>query len=521
MNFNKMKEKSVILMLSVILVSIVVFNIRTKRIKNIIVMIPDGTSISHMTLSRWYNSGKKLAVDNIITGLVRTHWKDGIITDSAASGTAFSTGNRTDIGYVSVVSHKEGDFYYGKPVATIIEAAQKIGKSTGIVCTSNLNDATPATFSSHVINRKMWDIISEQQVYSNIDVLLGGGSEWYFSGNKKYNRKDGRILKDEIVNRGYDFVTTKEEMLKSKSDKLWGSFAPVELPIDDANVPTIKDMTKKSLEILSKNENGFFLLVEGSKVDWCSHYNDANGIIKEFLDFDKSVEEAIKFAKNRDDTVVIVCPDHGNGGLTIGVQDSDYYVKNLEILHSSMGRMDVETVLKLLNNDRSNIGYLLKEYCGIENLGKDEEERIKKSDDIKVEINRLISKRAGLGWTTKGHTGEDVFLACYHPNNEELRGVVDAVDVNKYIEGFFFVDLKELSNNLFVDASKEFLKKGYKVLKNDNELLVKKNKNVLRLPYNKDVAFFNNREIKLNGINVYTGEYLFVSKDTLDILEKN
>ena len=205
-----------------ILVVMLVVKVSACGVKNVVLMIPDGTSISHITLARWFTDEKRLAMDEIVTGLIKTHWADGTITDSSAAATAFSAGQKTNIGCVSVVPvcDKTNKELYSKPVATLAEAAKVSGKAVGVVCTSNLNDATPACFSSHVKDRVLRDLVSEQQVYSGIDVFLGGGSEWYFSGDKKYNRRDGRVLKDEIVKNGYHFVTSKEEMLSSTSSKL-------------------------------------------------------------------------------------------------------------------------------------------------------------------------------------------------------------------------------------------------------------------------------------------------------------
>ena len=540
MRFSKIKEKSVLILLIVMTLVIVTGSMVNDRqqmpeIKNVILMVPDGTSISHVTISRWYNGGEKLALDEIMSGFTRTYWKDGIITDSSAAATAYSTGIKTKSGCVGVLPHEdtENDLQYNKPIATIIEAANRAGLSTGIVCTSQLSDATPAGFSSHVNARTCINDIVEQQVYSDIDVLLCGGYNWYFSGNEEKNRKDGRVLKDEIVNNGYEFVTTKEELLNSKSNKIWGAFEPVSMTwdmfLDKDKYPAIDVMTNKAIEVLSKNEKGFFLMVEGSKVDWASHRSDSVGVISEVLAFDRAVGEALKFAKSRTDTVVIVSPDHGNGGLSIGGKTTDYNYDKLSVdaFIDPLKKVDYipRELPNLLNEDKSNIRELMEEHMGVYDLTDEEEELIRNAEGkwIGAQMNKALSKRANLAWTTRGHTGEDVFLACYHPKGEGLRGVIENIDINHYIASIFGVDLQSLSDKLFVEAKTAFEKKGYDVSFKDGavrELVVSNGKDILRLPYNKNIAYLNDEEIKLSGINVYTGTYIFVAEDTLTLLDK-
>ncbi len=153
------------------------------QIKNIIIMIPDGQSVTDTTLARWYKGGEPLAVDEMACGLVRTYSSDAPIADSAPSGTAYATGFKSHTGFVGVLPDvntmpgmkplAEAD--KRKPVASILEAAQLLGKSTGLIATSEIMHATPADFSSHDPSRKNYDNLSEQEVYQDIDVVLGSG----------------------------------------------------------------------------------------------------------------------------------------------------------------------------------------------------------------------------------------------------------------------------------------------------------------------------------------------------------
>ena len=299
--------------------------------------------------------------------------------------------------------------------------------------------------------------------------------------------------------------------------------------LDKEKNPAIDDMTNKAIEVLSKNEKGFFLLVEGSEVDWASHRSDSVGVISEVLAFDRAVGEAVKFAKSREDTVVIVSPDHGNGGLSIGgiTTDNNYDKVSVSAFIDPLKKVDYipRELPNLLNEDMSNLRELLEEHFGVTDLTEEEEEKIKsaKGKWIETQMNRVLSKRANLAWTTRGHTGEDVFLACYHPRGEGLHGVIENTYINHYIASIFGLDLQSLSDELFYEAKTAFEEKGYKVSYKDGavrELVVTNGQDILRLPYNKNIAYLNDEEIKLSGINVYTGSYIFVAEGTLTLLDK-
>lgn len=299
--------------------------------KNVIMMVMDGTSSSATTLARLYK-GKPLALDEIVTGGVRTYSAESAITDSAPAATALATGNKSNSGYVGVLPTivsspglkpiKEEDKL--RPVANVLEGAKRTGRATGIVATAEIQHATPAGFSAHHLNRKNFEVLAEQQVYQNIDVVLGGGKAALLPETDSGIRKDGEDLVKVIQNKGYDFIETKEALLKSKSNKIWGSFSHNALAFDmnreatNPEQPTLSQMTEKAIQTLSKDKDGFFLFVEGSKPDWAAHVNDPIGMISDVLAFDHAVAEALRFAKKDGNTMLIAVADHGNSGISIG-----------------------------------------------------------------------------------------------------------------------------------------------------------------------------------------------------------
>ena len=512
---------------------------QTDSVKNVILLIPDGQSVGGTTLARWYNGGKPLAVDEMACGLVRTYSSDAAIADSAPSGTAMATGFKSHTGFVGVLPDvntmpgmnplAKGD--ERKPIASVLEAAQLAGKSTGIIATSEIMHATPADFTAHDPSRKNYDNLSEQQVYQDIDVVLGSG-EKYFT---KEVRGDGEDLVSEIKNLGYDYVTSIEEMNSSDSEKIWGMFAPVDMAYDfdrdPSKEPSLAEMTSKAISTLSKNENGFFLLVEGSKVDWAAHANDPIGVISDTLAFDDAVKVALDFAKKDGNTVVISVTDHGNGGITIGntATDSNYDKLHIDEYIEPLKKATLtgEGVEKLLNDDRSNIVEVMSKYYGVDDLTEEEIKAIKDTEAgyLNYTVGPIISKRANIGWTTTGHTGEDVPLYIYAPSNcEKLSGVVENTDIAKYMSRVMGIDLATATSELFVPVRQEAEKLGATVLWDNTDSL---NPNVviniegkeIVVPVNKNIAYVNGNKITLSGVTVFNGINTYVPQDILELIK--
>jgi alkaline phosphatase len=243
---------------------------------------------------------------------------------------------------------------------------------------------------------------------------------------------------------------------------VWGLFAPDALPYDldmDRNqIPTIAEMTQKSIEILSKNQKGFFLMVEGSKVDWAAHNNDPVGMVTEFLAFDEAVKHALDFAKKDGNTAVIVCSDHGNSGISIGGPRTRSGYDTLNVLslteplkNCKLTAEGLSTKVAAAVNDQEIIN-IFKDYTQI-TVTKEELETLnaaKKSSGLTKAIAKVVGDRTFLGFTTTGHTGEDVFLAVYHPNNYRLSGVVQNSQVNDYMRDISGnINLDELANKFY------------------------------------------------------------------------
>jgi alkaline phosphatase len=507
---------------------------------NVIMMVMDGTSAGATTLARWYK-GENLAMDEIVIGGVRTHSAESAITDSAPAGTALATGNKSNdkiVGLLPELVNSPGaepvdpkDAY--KPVANVLEGAQALGKATGIISTSEIQHATPAAFSAHATHRSNYQDIAEQQVYQGIDVVLGGGKESLAPGTTRNARVDGENLLDVINENGYDFVETKDDLLTSNSDKIWGSFAPAALTYDfdrqaaNNSEPSLAAMTKKAIDTLSKDKDGFFLFVEGSKVDWAAHANDPIGIISDVLAFDDAVNEALEYAKKDGNTMVIAVSDHGNSGITMGNQNTNSNYPEIPVSAYidplKKASVTIEGALKQLKADRSNMKEVAELY-GLDNLSGAELEALKQSKSLSKDMVNMLSNRANLGFTTGGHTGEDVFLYAYGPSKP--YGLVDNTDIAKSMAAFMGFDLKKTSDKLFVHARESFEKKGYKtridVTNKNNPVFIAEKGNIkIELPVNKNMAQVtqNNKTYSktLDGVTVYNGKDFYVSEKALNL----
>ena len=278
---------------------------------NIILLIGDGMGLSEVSASYFYNDEEPSFSRFKTIGLIKTSAASDLITDSAASATAYATGVTTYNGAISVDQDTLA-------VKTIVEhlIEQKMG--TGLISTSSVVHATPASFYAHVKQRRMYNEIAAAIPTSNIDFIAGGGAQFF------KNREDNRNIYDELKANGFD-VHTKALPTTTSNKKQAIILAPDGMPkmLEDRG-DFLPNATALAIDKLSQNENGFFLMVEGSQIDWGGHNNDAEYLISELIDFDKTVGIALDFAEKNGNTLVLVTADHETGGFTLAAEDGDY-----------------------------------------------------------------------------------------------------------------------------------------------------------------------------------------------------
>jgi alkaline phosphatase len=291
-----------------------------RDVRNVILCIGDGMGANEIALARYKAAvpGGKLWMEMLpAAGSVRTFSAGGKITDSAAAVTAIACGVKTKNGVLGIDEN-------GQAYASILEILSRKGWRTGLAVTSTMTHATPAGFASHVDSRGSEAEIAGQMFDNRVDVLFGGGRKFWLSAGEN---KSNLILTAQRA--GYHVVQTREEMMALTNGPVLGLFAQNKMTTH-APEPSLAEMTQKAIALLSvKNKDWFapapkfFLMVEGSQIDWAGHANDSDNNVRQTLLFDMAVKEAIDFARQDQQTLVIVTADHETGGLMLDKDPND------------------------------------------------------------------------------------------------------------------------------------------------------------------------------------------------------
>jgi len=279
-----------------------------KRPKNIILFIGDGMGVAQVFSGMTVNGSLNMEQMPFI-GFSKTQSADNYVTDSAAGGTAISTGKRTYNGAIGVDVN-------GENLTTILEYSERNGKATGLVSTSAITHATPASFIAHQPKRSMYEEIAADFMNTDIDVFIGGGGDFFTK------RVDGRNLVLELNEKGYRVGYNIDEIAEVNNGKLAVLTAVGHNAGYRDRGEMLTKSTSKAIEVLNNADSkGFFLMVEGSQIDWGGHQNDASYVTGEVLDMDKALAEALKFAIEDRRTLVLVTADHETGGMTVNNGD--------------------------------------------------------------------------------------------------------------------------------------------------------------------------------------------------------
>ncbi|UCC11647.1 MAG: alkaline phosphatase [candidate division WOR-3 bacterium] len=517
---------------------------------NVIVLIPDGCGVAHMTMARWFK-GAPLAQDDMDISLVHTHNTNSMITGSAAAATAFATGYKTWEGpdkarcvsmrpdsLILPKPYKLPESQQWRPVASVLEGARLAGKAVGLVATCRVSHATPAAYASHWHARNDEHILMEQMVYAGIDVVFGGGLAYLIDTDSKIpgttlagRRDDGENLYDVLIARGYDIITTKDELdgLPPEARKVWGMFAPSHMyhDIDRHRVapdqPSLVEMTRQAIRVLSQNPNGFFLTVEGSQVDWSSHTNDPVGTITEYIAFDQVVTAALEFARSsREPTLVLVFPDHDNGGMSLGDRDADYGsfqpVHMVNVINRAALTSDAAAWLVYTNTDNAQpdpdtVRDIISEYYGITDLTADELGTIMAdlkdtlTDDLPRLLGHMLSRRAHIGWTTFGHTGNDVPMFSY--GLKDVPQTIENTDIAHLCARSMGFNLESVNERLIVDAEMFFDRATVtidtiNVLSSAGQLIVEQDDKIAFFPFFKNIMVMDQDTLLFEGLTLYS-----------------
>jgi len=278
--------------------------------KNIILFIGDGLGFQQVTAAKVAKG--TLAMERCpVAALVTTWSASGLVTDSAAGATAMATGVKVKNGAVSLDAK-------GQPLKTALEYAEEKKKATGLVSTCAVTHATPAGFAAHVPSRGQQIVIAEQMAASGIDVLFGGGLQ-YFDPPPSTNAPAEKVKPAlDVLKKKMKVALTAEEFQKIKTPKKAAALLyPKHPPIAAEREISLAELTEKAIEILSRDKDGFFLMVEGSQIDWMGHRNDGTNLVTEVVDFDDAIGVGLDFAEENGETLVIITSDHETGGFAV------------------------------------------------------------------------------------------------------------------------------------------------------------------------------------------------------------
>lgn len=386
-----------------------------------------------------------------------------IITDSAASGTALATGRKTENYAISIGPERKVTYQ------TLAEAAKRMGKSVGLISTTTITDATPAAFGAHVTNRLMQNKVVEQFLEQDFEVLMGGGWQHFVPKSVKGSaRRDERDLLKDFTDKGYTIVRSKQDLAAidiQMDTKILGLFSTAQMPyyLDRTEKePDLSLMVDIAIKLLSQNPEGFFLMVEGARIDHAGHANDPGGVVGDLLELDKAVKTGVDFIHNENpDTLLLVCADHETGGLALGA-DTNYFTQTAiikGIKHS------IEWLTYVLLQTPEKAIETFSENTGISDLTKEEigmlekaiapakaskshipsEKEYGKGSELSPVIAKIINKRIGIGWTTFGHTAMPIMITATGPGAVAFTGYYDQTEVAAKIADLWGTELKSWS----------------------------------------------------------------------------
>jgi alkaline phosphatase len=450
--------------------------------KYVFLFIGDGMGTAQRMAAEEYlkSQGKDGLLMNTFPafGMVTTYQNDRFITDSAAAGTALATGVKTNGGYIGV----DPNF---TPVENMAEKAKKKGLKVGIVTSVTINHATPASFYAHQKSRNMYYEIGLDLANSGFD-YFGGGGLVDPDGERSEDPK-GNVF-DLAKTNGYTIVTDKEAFmaLTPGSGKIWaygveGNALPYSIDTKPTNI-TLTEFTQKGVELLD-GPDGFFMMVEGGKIDWTCHANDATTAIMDTLEFDNAIKVAYDFYQaHPEETLLVVTGDHETGGLTLGFAGT-HYDSYFDILGSQTTSYDVFSgkvmkeykAAKAGNASFDDMLPLLKEHFGLETEGEGqmvladfEIQALKEAfvqsltgvkvkgsdqdyllyggyDPFTVQVTHIVNQKAGLGWTSYSHTGVPLPATAIGVGAEAFNGFYDNTDVAKKIMAIMGAEFQEVA----------------------------------------------------------------------------
>ncbi|PRX31066.1 alkaline phosphatase [Orenia metallireducens] len=449
-----------------------ILKLDAKAPKYVFYFIGDGLGAAQRQLAEYYfkyqskDQNAKLVMDKFpVAGINTTYSSDSLVTDSAAAGTALATGYKTNNGVISELPN-------GNKIKTLLEGAKSKGMATGLVSTTRLTHATPATFATHIDSRNKENEIAAQYVESGVEYLAAGGYRYFVpkNGDLKSKRKDDRDLVKEFKGKGYNTFISEADTSQFRrfvpqgKDKVVALFTyshmPYEVDRDVNKVPSLAEMTEKGIDVLSQYENGFFMMIEGGRIDHAAHANDPVGMVHDTLAFDRAISKAYKFYQaHPKETLIVVAGDHETGGVGLGFAKN--YFLNVDILTDA--KVSTADVLNYgegkYDGDRAKFFDYIAKNLGLRDLTAKEKAEIEKNmdmvdkghkgsageyggyDPVAIATTHVLSERANLQWTTYAHSATSIPLSAIGVGADSFGGYKDNTEIAKEMSEVMAVQL--------------------------------------------------------------------------------
>jgi alkaline phosphatase len=409
---------------------------------NIIFLVGDGMGTAYTSAYRLYQDDlatpqlETTVFDEMLVGMASTYPNDhNQVTDSAAAATALASGVKTFNGAIGVDPQHNSVF-------TILDKAKAAGYLTGIAVTCQVNHATPAAFVAHADSRQNYEKIADQYVdlringKPKVDLILGGGQEYFL-------RKDRNLIK-EFEALGYSFSSDIKDLAAIKKLPAIGLFSRGGMtPALESDHPLrLAEMSEKALALLHNNESQhrpFFLMLEASQIDWCGHANDIACAMGEMRDMAATMKLIKQFIDKNPNTIFVATADHSTGGLSIGARGQYQWgadvIRNVKATAPTIARQlltskanwknvwQTQTQIKLADDEQKTLDALI--------VQADEGNSELIVGQVTAQILSYIDKYSSTGWTTKGHTGEDVQIFSYGKDKANFEGAMDNTDIAK------------------------------------------------------------------------------------------
>lgn len=452
-----------LLLIGLFLLSLVLVA-ESKEAKYIFLFIGDGLSFPQRMLTEEYlnkTANKSLLINNLpYQAVTTTNSANAFITDSAASGTAIACGEKTNNGFIGVAPDGK------RRLHSVAELAKSEGRKVGIVSSVTINHATPAAFYGHQVSRDSAYALGLELIASNFDYFAGGGLD---KPNDTKNAEYKGNIYDLAKEAGYIVSDNPEEIraLQASDKKVFIRASNEAMPYEidrDQNSLSLAEFTQIGINLL-KNDNGFFMMVEGGKIDWVCHSNDAATVLHDIIAFDEAVKVAYEFAqKYPEETLIVVTGDHETGGLTLGFAGTGYssYIERLQNQTCSLDVFHAKiTTAKKNNNDLKfeDVKPIISESFGL--VFTDDKSQVMRvtSSELKtletafnahfanwtkenpqsgynltIAVAKIFNNKAGIAWTTNAHTALPVNTTAYGVGGERFTNAIDNTSIAKILK---------------------------------------------------------------------------------------